>query len=155
LIASRLTVLYGPSGVGKSSLLRAGVARSLRGLPERPVVVVFSSWAQSLAEGLTAALCEAAGIPLAGSLREALAAVGDRDVYVILDQAEEYFLYHGSGEDAFEEAFVHAITQPLRVNVLLSLREDSLAKLDRFKGRIPNLFGNSLRLDRLDRESGR
>ena len=26
LMASRLTVLYGPSGVGKSSLLRAGVA---------------------------------------------------------------------------------------------------------------------------------
>src|SRR5262249_5094550 len=58
LIASRLTVLYGPSGVGKSSLLRAGVARALRGLPERPVVVVFSSWAGNLAEGLTAALCE-------------------------------------------------------------------------------------------------
>ena len=32
LMASRLTVLYGPSGVGKSSLLRAGVARRLRAL---------------------------------------------------------------------------------------------------------------------------
>ena len=32
LMASRLTVLYGPSGVGKSSLLRAGVARRLRSL---------------------------------------------------------------------------------------------------------------------------
>ena len=29
LIASRLTVLYGPSGVGKSSLLLASVARAL------------------------------------------------------------------------------------------------------------------------------
>ena len=32
LIASRLSVLYGPSGVGKSSLLRAGVVRRLRAL---------------------------------------------------------------------------------------------------------------------------
>jgi hypothetical protein len=33
VVASRLTVLYGPSGVGKSSIVRAGVARDLRGLP--------------------------------------------------------------------------------------------------------------------------
>ncbi|HEY7793559.1 MAG TPA: hypothetical protein VIA10_06095, partial [Gaiellaceae bacterium] len=32
LMASRLTVLYGPSGVGKSSLLRAGVTQRLRTL---------------------------------------------------------------------------------------------------------------------------
>ena len=38
LIASRLTVLYGPSGVGKSSLLLAAVARRLRELPEAPLV---------------------------------------------------------------------------------------------------------------------
>ena len=44
LIASRLTVLYGPSGVGKSSLLLAAVARRLRELPEAPLVVVFSNW---------------------------------------------------------------------------------------------------------------
>ena len=30
VLANRLTVLYGPSGVGKSSLLYAGVARRLR-----------------------------------------------------------------------------------------------------------------------------
>ena len=33
----------------------------------------------------------------------------------------------------------------------LSIREDALAKLDRFKALIPNLLGNYLRLDRLDR----
>ena len=43
---------------------------------------------------------------------------------------------------------------PSRVNVLVSLREDSLAKLDRFTGRIPGLFANTLRLDRLDRAGG-
>ena len=48
------------------------------------------------------------------------------------------------------------MTRPgLRVRVLLSLRDDALAKLDRFKGRIPNLFGNYLRLDHLDRRSAR
>ena len=42
-----------------------------------------------------------------------------------------------------------------RINVLVSLREDALAKLDRFTGRIPGLFANTLRLDRLDRQAAR
>ena len=51
LMASRLTVLYGPSGVGKSSLLRAGVAQRLQalvpsggGVEGGPVVAVIDSW---------------------------------------------------------------------------------------------------------------
>src|SRR5438067_12314241 len=39
LMASRLTVLYGPSGVGKSSVLRAGVAHRLRREREAEVLV--------------------------------------------------------------------------------------------------------------------
>jgi WD40 repeat protein len=159
LIASRLTVLYGPSGVGKSSLLRAAVARSLRALPEEPLVVVFSRWSEDPAAALADAVREATGVaPANGS---ALAALEDaqngRDVYLILDQAEEYFLYHADdgGPESFAEALPAVLAAPFRVNVLVSLREDSLAKLDRFTGRIPGLFANTLRLDRLDREAAR
>ncbi|HUG65666.1 MAG TPA: WD40 repeat domain-containing protein, partial [Gaiellaceae bacterium] len=74
-----------------------------------------------------------------------------------LDQAEEYFLYHAddAGPGSFAETLPALLAGALRVNVLVSLREDSLAKLDRFTGRIPGLFSNTLRLDRLDRESAR
>src|SRR3954451_4562982 len=40
LLASKLTLLYGPSGVGKSSILRAAVARRLRVLEPDAVVAV-------------------------------------------------------------------------------------------------------------------
>jgi WD40 repeat protein len=158
LIASRLTVLYGPSGVGKSSLLRAAVARSLRELPEDPIVVMFSSWSDDPNRGLAEAVRDAAGLSTNGSAKNALmAAQADRDVYLVLDQAEEYFLYHAddSGPRSFAEALPAVLGTPQRVNVLVSLREDSLAKLDRFTGRIPGLFANTLRLDRLDRASAR
>ena len=73
----------------------------------------------------------------------------------MLDQAEEYFLYHGE-ETGFARELPELVTRPgLRVRVLLALRDDALAKLDRFKGRIPNLFANYLRLDHLDRSSAR
>jgi WD40 repeat protein len=156
LLASRLTVLYGASGVGKTSLLRAAVAHSLRRAHDA-AVVLFSSWAGHPRGGFGDAVDAAVGIESRGTLTERLAAASQAvggDVYVILDQFEEYFLYHE--RDAFADELADAIRQPgLRANFLLGLREDALAKLDAFKGRIPNLFANYLRLDHLDRRGAR
>jgi hypothetical protein len=154
LIASRLTVLYGPSGVGKSSLLLASVARALRRLPEQPIVLVFASWGEPPEHALAAAIAEAAGVEPGSLVDVATRAQAERDLYLVLDQAEEYFTYHDT-DDGFDESLAALVDVPLRVNVLLSLREDTLARLDRLKGAIPNLFGNVLRLDRLDRTAGR
>ena len=75
---------------------------------------------------------------------------------IILDQFEEYFLYHPQedGEGTFAVEFPRVVNRPdLRVNFLVSVREDALAKLDRFKGRIPNMFDDYLRVRHLDREA--
>jgi WD40 repeat protein len=148
LIASRITVLYGPSGVGKSSVLRAGVAHRLRQEREAEVIVL-ATWTGDP----VAALVDAAG-GTGRNLADALADAADRaggDLYVILDQFEECFLYHeGGGEFATELARVLQ-RGGLRVNVLIGIREDSLARLDALKASIPNLLANRLRLERLDR----
>ena len=111
-------MLYGPSGVGKSSLLRAAVARSLRALPEEPLVVVFSSWSDdpnaALARGGRGG---ARGIATNASVVAALEqAQAGRDVYLVLDQAEEYFLYHAddSGPGSFAEALPAVLAAPCR-----------------------------------------
>src|SRR5207244_488879 len=53
------------------------------------------------------------------------------------------------------EEFAEAVGAPsLRANFLIGIRDDALASLDAFKARIPGLFANSLRLDRLDRAAG-
>jgi hypothetical protein len=118
LIASRFTVLYGPSGVGKSSLLRAAVARTLRELPEQPLVVVFSRWGGDPARGLVDAV-GGDSVPLIDALTQAQS---ERDVYVILDQAEEYFLYHA--DDAGPASFADALRRPDR----RTLREHAPAR---------------------------
>jgi WD40 repeat protein len=157
LIASRLTVLYGPSGVGKSSLLGAAVARSLRELPEKPLVIVFSQWSADPAKALSEAIADAAGVANGSLVRAIEEAQAERDVYLVLDQAEEYFLYHADdgGPGSFADSLPQILGVPTRVNVLVSLRDDSLARLDRFTGRIPGLFANTLRLDRLDQQAAR
>ena len=179
LMASRLTVLYGETGVGKSSVLRAGVAHHLRRLAEANLaergepglaVVIFDEWRGDPLPALQRAVAEAVTLALGGSLpppeeRGSLAEVLRTwqqilggDLYVILDQAEEYFLYHSGEEGAgsFAVDFPAVVESPdLRVNFLLAIREDALAKLDAFKGRIPSVLGNYLRLDHLDAPAAR
>jgi hypothetical protein len=179
LMASRLTVVYGETGVGKSSVLRAGVAHHLRGVARESLerhgepelaVVVFGDWRDDPVAALRAAVGEevtrALGgtlpapdedAPLAGALRAWQELLGG-DVYVVLDQLEEYFLYHQDedGAGTFAEEFPAAVRAlDLRVNFVAAVREESLAKLDAFKPRIPNVLGNYLRLEHLDRGAAR
>jgi hypothetical protein len=158
LLAYRLTVLYGESGVGKSSLIGAGVAHRLRGAGE--AVVVFNTWSGDPVSSLLAEVRETLGSadPPAGGLAASFAfwtTALDRELYLILDQFDEYFLYH-EGDGDLERELADVVTrQGLRVNVLISIRDDMLSRLDRFKTAIPNLFSNFLRLDHLDRRSAR
>jgi len=179
LMASPLTIMYGPSGAGKTSVLRAGVAHDLRGaagdranggVPDLAIAVV-DSWRDDPVDAVLTAvgaeLESVAGSDVAGaargagSLADALTAwtiALDGDLYVVLDQFDEYLLYHESedSEGSLARELPRALTEPgLRVGFLICLREDQLARLDRFKGRIPGLFGNSLRLDRLRRDAAR
>jgi WD40 repeat protein len=157
VLASRLTVLYGPSGVGKSSLLQAGVARRLRELSGAPVVV-HDSWAEDPAGGLVASVrTECGELGATAGLVDTVAAGAQQagEIHLLLDQFEDYVLYHGA-DGPLSAALPELLRRPgLRVNVLVAIRDDALAELDEFAGRIPELFGNLLRLDRLDREQGR
>jgi WD40 repeat protein len=156
LVVSRLTVLYGPSGVGKSSIVRAGVARDLRLLPERPLVVVHDAWAEDPVGSLCETIAAAAGVE-PGLFVETveLAAALHGHLYVILDQLEAYFVHHGA-DPALADAIADLQARPeLPVHLVIAIREDALARLDAFKSRLPGLLSNRLRLDQLTRAAGR
>jgi hypothetical protein len=180
LMSTRLLLLYGPSGVGKSSILYAGVVHALHeiarsnrqasGIPELAVVVV-DAWRDdpvvTLKQRLAAALRKAVTDPRIGlpspnlPLQAYLAAAAEcvqGELFIILDQFEEYLLYQGgdTGGSHFGGELPRVLHDTsLPVSILLALREDSLARLDVFKASIPNLFANRVRLDYLDREGAR
>ncbi len=181
LRSSRFTLLYGPSGVGKSSVVGAGVVHFLnqrarqnlqkRGTPEF-AVVYFNQWRDVPVTGLLRTVREKVEALLgktfedtaeerAKSLDDQLKLWAERaggDLLILLDQFEDYFLYHPDedGPGTFVYEFPRVVTDvEARVNFLISIREDAVAKLDRFEGRIPTLFDNYIRVDHLDRDAAR
>jgi WD40 repeat protein len=180
LRAARLTLLYAQSGVGKSSVLRAGVVARMRevaahdmesrGTP-RLVPVVFSSWSEQPVAALVHAIDEAI-LPYLGEadppelpkddLEAALEAASEAlgaTMLVILDQFEEYFLYPDEEPEAERIAvqIARCVNRPdLRANFLISIREDAYAELgDLFRGKVKNVYGNFLHLDFLNRAGAR
>ncbi|MBV9944303.1 MAG: hypothetical protein JO262_19395 [Solirubrobacterales bacterium] len=205
LRAYRLTLLYGASGVGKSSVLRAAVVHELRrrarrrlqrtGVAGHAVAIVYD-WREDPLGQLIRCVDEAVadypedlpdteeasdvslynvasgsdggpgGLPSVGclddsgllvALKRSACRAGGR-LFVILDQFEEYFLYHPRAEpdSGFESALVTAINrQDLQAHFLVSIREDAMAELDRFKVKLPNLFDNYLRIGPLSRDEAR
>ncbi len=165
LYAAPLTIFYGASGVGKSSVLLAAVVPELRE-SKRVAVVVFREWQDP---GFEVALKREVlkGIDfgnqtppdLALELDEFLAVCAKQfrgSLFFILDQFEEYFLYHpvSPQTDQFDAAFARTINRTdIGANFLLSMRDDGLSRLDRFQKRIPNLLNNMLRLEHLNRRS--
>ena len=142
-------------------------------------MIVFSAWRDDPVAGLIDAAHEStrqawsgngssqngaasrASRGAARTLTETLQACADfvdGDLVIILDQFEEYFLYHAQddGGSTFAGEFARAVSSAdVRASFLVAIREDALAKLDRFEGHIPNLFSNFLRIEHLDRPSAR
>lgn len=179
-----LTILYGTSGVGKSSVLQAGVIPHLRE-DRRVIVLLFNNWQGDnfnivLKERVLQAICSSTGktppdvfseiskelsrevtgvdgLPL-DELISSCATVFRRRILMIFDQFEEYFLYHSAtaGAEGFDAEFARAVNHSESgVNFMLAMREEELSKLDRFRPRIPNLLSNLLRLENLDSEAAK
>jgi CHASE2 domain-containing sensor protein len=178
LRARRLTLVYGESGVGKSSLLQAGVYSELsriaaeeaaEGITPELIPVYFASWRDDPALGIleatrasVSALLPDRELPVPGdhglskTLAEWATSLGC-EFLIILDQFEDYFMYHPQeGGGGFASEFAEAINRPgFPVSFLLAIREDTFAKLDRFKTLIPTLLDNYLRIRHLDDAAAR
>jgi hypothetical protein len=173
-----LTLLYAESGVGKSSLLRAGVAARLRELAERGeagrsprfVPIVFSDWKDDPVAGLIAEIERQARAARPGeevelprdSLRSAInaaAQVLDGSLIIILDQFEEHFSYRLGAEhpDRFADELAACVnSRDVRANFLIAVREDAYGRLgDAFAGRVSNVYNNYLHLEYLSRDAAR
>ncbi|MFD9250496.1 nSTAND1 domain-containing NTPase [Streptomyces bottropensis] len=134
----RLTLLLGPSGSGKSSLLQAGVLRALAAaeLPgsDRWLPVLTRPRQDMLAEIERAGLPGAVEDGIAAAVGRRLAAEpGGERILLIIDQFEELFTQPGNGPQRLQLAVADQITTAVgshaQLSVILVMRDDFYPQL--------------------------
>ena len=156
LTASRLLILYGASGTGKTSVLQAGLLPSLpaeryawilvRMVDDEPTAAIKAALVREFA--VDAQILEQ---PLLDGVHAATTALG-KTIVIILDQFEEFFQRHARAvrQQLHDELRACLDAIHLEVRVVIALREDYLAHLAEFQedGTIPTIFHHTMRLTR-------
>lgn len=149
----RTCVLYGKSGLGKTSLLLAGVFPLLR---EREYQPVYVRTLVNPTSDLLTSICQQCDVDTssANDLNEVLRIISSqRTVVIVLDQFEEFFIRFG-GSPTVRDAFIKAVSSvandpTLDIRILFSLREDYLAQMNDFRRHLPDLLDNAYQLSPL------
>jgi hypothetical protein len=143
-----LTLLYGLSGTGKTSIIQCGLAGRFDGPDWLPFYIRRE---QDINQALHKALSAALDGPAPSSLPEVITALFDdylRPVYLIFDQFEELFILGKPEEQAAFAANLRLLTErKLPCRVILVIREEYLGQLYPLEKEIPTLFDYRLRIE--------
>jgi Domain of unknown function (DUF4145)/Sulfatase-modifying factor enzyme 1/AAA domain/Bacterial tandem repeat domain 1 len=146
-------VIYGPSGGGKSSLVRAGL---LPRLPERVLVIYLEATPDGTEQSLRIGLQRTLAIEDGTTLLEILRGLrcgrylsDNQKVLIVIDQFEQRL--HGRVDDQDSE-LAQALRQcdGARVQCLLIVRDDYWTPIDRFTEALDLTLDKSRNLKRVD-----
>ncbi|MDD9948861.1 MAG: winged helix-turn-helix domain-containing protein [candidate division Zixibacteria bacterium] len=161
ILARRSFLLYGRSGVGKSSILRAGVIPRLQDQGHRTCIIrSFTDPLQHMRRMVRRIVTDNGaggfdpdGVSLQELLRRNWSGPASR-IVVMLDQFEEFFLLLDEpGREAFvDELAVIMEDDALPLQFVFVMREDMLAEMSRIKPAVPEIFHHEYRLSRLTSE---
>ena len=151
VLARPMTVLFGASGVGKSSVLNVGLPEALRGLEIDARIALRREWDKADELDWVKELSERidSGSEQADSGREE--SLGERFI-LVLDQFEE-FLFYATSKRArdFAKALARLVARrDVEVHVLFSLRDYGLHRLEAIRSELPHLLEATLELRHLD-----
>ncbi len=154
---TKILVVYGTSGTGKTSLIQCGLASKFKSYDWLALYVRRGS---NLIASLDKALCDASdGVfefaerlePDARDLPQKIEAVyraSFKPVYLIFDQFEELYVL---GDAREQQQFVQTVQKILEVEqpvkIIISIREEYLGHLYTFERAVPGLMRKKLRVE--------
>ena len=157
--ASNLTLLYGASGTGKTSLINCGLANKFYDTDWMPLFIRRGNGINdALKDALDNALAATEEQPEKWSIEKKVDILFldyFKPIYLIFDQFEELFIF---GTKPEQELFYQTLkklldTEGLHVKVIISIREEWIAYLNEFEKVIPYLFDNRLRVEKMSSDN--
>jgi WD40 repeat protein len=163
ILSDRISVIFGRSGVGKTSLLQAGVPEALAEF-EPTTFLCLRTWQEDPHGALLALLRSAAadleGGPPAVEARASAIAFDivrrtHRPLVLVLDQFEEFFQGANTGSRERFEIELSTIVSEIGcdIHVAISIRDDALYRLDALKARIPEVMSRTIEVESLSVEA--
>lgn len=165
-----VTVLFGRSGIGKTSLIRAGLMAGLQHeaeqaeTPEESWLPITARCLDDPSAAIKDALATAiedigfdpSGLPLDAPLPEYLSAARElikRRLAIFVDHFEEFFVHLGPlVQETFLNELAKCVAEQPDVHWMISIREDYVGSLYELQSLLPEIMHHMYRLRRLTRE---
>ena len=152
ILAHKISVLYGSSGTGKTSLILAGI---IPNLAKEGYQCVYSRTLKdpelAIKEKISTKLTNNVNIISLRKFFENTLPLNSRWV-IFLDQFEEFFIRQGA---AVRKKFAQTLIECLQIEkqdirFVISIRDDYFVRLDELESCLPTIFVNKYRLENLD-----
>jgi WD40 repeat protein len=157
LFESKILLVYGESGTGKSSLVNCGLMSKFRDSDCLPVYVRRS---ENMLESFSLAIQDAFTKPFSyqlltallfkKALRELSTETG-KPVFFVFDQFEELFIFGTKEEKQSMLQVVKVLVESdIDCRFIFIIREEYFASIAEFEKHIPNFLSNRMRIERMD-----
>ncbi|MEN0006886.1 MAG: ATP-binding protein [Bacteroidota bacterium] len=156
VFASNLTLLYGASGTGKTSLVNCGLGNKFYDTDWVPLFIrrgnnINHAINTAIRSGLTDSIPDDFETLEVPEKLRLLYLDHYKPIYLIFDQFEELFILGSKKEQQqFYQSIATLLKAGLQAKVLLIIREEWIAHLNDLERIIPTLFDNRLRVERMN-----
>jgi WD40 repeat protein len=149
---SKILLVYGVSGTGKSSLINCGLASRFDESDWLPLYIRRGS---NIIDSLNDAINKQALTPLkkSQSVTDKLQSIyldHFKPVYLLFDQFEEIFIFGNQEEkSAFIKLIKDITDSKIQCRIIFILREEFLAGMTDFRSELPDIFNNCFRVEKM------